>query len=58
MAKKVVASGNGSIAKATKMNPHAQGWEGVLYECKTKMGGQHLKSQTGNGQELKISKLD
>ena len=30
MAKKPVASGNGTIAKATAMNPHAKGSEGTM----------------------------
>lgn len=55
---KPVAGCMGSIPKATAMNPHAKGGAGIMNFPVNGNGGQHLKMQTGMGQELKLSKLD
>ena len=51
-----VSSGSYTIAKATKMNPHAKGGDGMM-KLPGGMGGQNLK-HTPAGDCPKLSKLD
>jgi len=54
---KPVASGMGMIPKATAMNPHAKGGDGMM-GLPGGMGGQHLKHGANSDDCPMLSKLD